>query len=111
MQVTVAMTPNGRADAVTPLNPASCGDQPSMCFALPYEARMLFPDFLDALAAKPAGTVHYAQAQNSSLSEFGALAADLDAELSWATRIFGQPAEVRPQQPGTHLVQSNVAEW
>lgn len=49
-QVTVALTPNGRADAVTPLPPGrSCSSSDSSvteCFALPAQRRMPFNEFL-----------------------------------------------------------------
>ena len=88
LQVTVAVTPNGRADAVTPLDSAG-----QLCFALPHESQMPLPALLDRLADKSSDTVIYAQAQNSSLQEFGQLREDIDAELAWAAKIFGQPAE------------------
>ena len=51
--VSVAVTPNGRADAVTELPSAeSAGFQ--QCFCLPLEECMLFGQFMDRLAAQMA---------------------------------------------------------
>jgi len=47
--VSVAITPNGRADAVTPLGGAEVGASPRQCFCLPLEQRMPFSDFLTHL--------------------------------------------------------------
>ena len=47
--MSVAITPNGRADAVTPLGDAANGAAPRQCFCLPLEQRMPFSEFLTHL--------------------------------------------------------------
>ena len=85
MQLTVAMTPNGRADAIVQLMDGA------ECFALPHEEKMSFDAFLALLADKHASKVVYAQAQNDSLrQEFASLLPDIDADLAWAAKTFGQ---------------------
>ena len=93
MQITVAMTPNGRADAVACFDSTADGSS-TPCFALPHEERLTFTAFMTLLADKRADRVVYAQAQNDSLNqEFAPLLPDLDPELAWAVAIFGQPAD------------------
>ena len=88
VQITVAMTPNGRADAVAQL------EDGANCFALPHEEQMGFEAFLALLSDKQAERVVYAQAQNDSLrQEFAQLMPDIDPELAWAAEIFGQPPD------------------
>ena len=87
-QITVAMTPNGRADAVAQLKDGAA------CFALPHEEHMSFEAFLALLSDKEVDQVVYAQAQNDSLrQEFAQLMPDIDPELAWAAEIFGQPPD------------------
>ena len=116
--VTVALTPNGRADALTPLSPpGGASDAQCCCFALPYQQRMTLADFLALLhssrqqlqdslqAATGAGSgaaprgggggggggVPYLQFQNSSLTaELPQLLGDVDPELGWASEAFGE---------------------
>lgn len=86
--VTVAMTPNGLADALTPVGSSSC-------FALPHEEKMTMSTFLQLLGRKEGGLVPYLQYQNNSLlEEAAALAADVDAALPWAQAAFGASAGV-----------------
>ena len=80
LEVTVTVTPNGYADAVT-------GGK----FVMPEERRMTISKFLDILD-KPssANGVFYIQKQNSNLTdEFGVLLKDVDAEITWGTEAFG----------------------
>eukprot|EP00741_Cyanophora_paradoxa_P002535 tig00000076_g2459.t1 len=62
-EVTVAVTPNGRADAVTEYEGREY-------FAVPYERRMRFSEFVDVLESPDptAGGVHYVQLQNDCLN-------------------------------------------
>lgn len=109
--VTVALTPNGRADCPTPLPdgqtaaittapaPAAGGVPHSQdqCFALPCQRRTTLATFyqlLDASRADPNAAVPYLQYQNSSLTaELPQLLFDIDFELPWASEAFGIPPE------------------
>ena len=94
----MALTPNGRADAVTQLPEGG-----AECFVLPALRRMRVAEFLTLLASTReqagAGTlVAYMHAQNDSLRQElpGLLQnGDVDAELPWANEAFGGPPEVR----------------
>ena len=79
--VTVAVTPNGYADAVV-------GDK----FVMPEERKMKFVTFLDVLCGnvKDHG-IFYVQKQNSNLSEeFQELYREVGCDISWATEAFGK---------------------
>lgn len=79
--VTVAVTPNGYADAVS-------GGK----FVMPEERRMKFADFLDIIEKKtnPSG-VYYVQKQNSNFTdEFRDIAVDASFEIPWASEAFGK---------------------
>lgn len=78
--VTVAVTPNGYADAVYQ-------DK----FVMPEERTMKFNSFLDIIEKKvqPPG-IFYVQKQNSNFTdEFRDLMADAAEEIPWATEAFG----------------------
>ncbi|XP_068677470.1 bifunctional peptidase and (3S)-lysyl hydroxylase Jmjd7-like [Montipora foliosa] len=80
-KVTVAVTPNGYADAVLE-------DK----FVMPEEREMQFSEFLDILEGKrkdPA--IFYVQKQNSNLtSELRELSEEAASDISWATEAFGK---------------------
>ena len=86
--VAVNVTPHGRGDAVLP-----SAEHGGNVFVLPREERMPFGDFLVALDASlddARSAVPYVSAQDGSLTrDFPALAADVPAELPWATEAFG----------------------
>ncbi|XP_064625437.1 bifunctional peptidase and (3S)-lysyl hydroxylase JMJD7-like [Lineus longissimus] len=80
-EVTVTVTPNGYADAVSEGK-----------FIMPEERSMKFAGFLDIIErkSKPAG-VYYIQKQNSNFTEeFQEIAADAGLEIPWATEAFGK---------------------
>ena len=79
--VTVAVTPNGYADAVV-------GDK----FVMPEEREMKFSEFLDILEGKIQDRgIFYIQKQNSNLTdEFKELCDESASEISWATEAFGK---------------------
>jgi jumonji domain-containing protein 7 len=94
--VAVNVTPHGRGDAVHAR--AEHGGQD--VFVLPCEERMPFGAFLEALDASAdadagdAAGVPYVSAQDGSLRrDFAALAADVPADLPWATDAFGAPPD------------------
>ena len=73
-QVTVAVTPNGLADAVTDNK-----------FVLPEERIMKMEDFLDITKQDTGDSVFYIQKQNSNMTEeFRELMNDIDPNISWA---------------------------
>lgn len=79
--VTVAVTPNGYADAVL-------GDK----FVMPEEREMQFSEFLDILEGKNQDPgIFYVQKQNSNLiDEFQELCDEAASDISWATEAFGK---------------------
>lgn len=105
----MALTPNGRADAVTPLPPMPNGSNAAAdagpqgeCFALPAQYRMPFPDFVALFYATkqqrqqqqqpgaPQQNIPYLQFQNSSLTaELPRLLEDVDEHMAFATEAFG----------------------
>lgn len=79
--VTVAVTPNGLADAVI-----------DDYFMTPHEETMLVSAFLDILFGKVRRDgIYYIQKQNSNLTdEFCELLMDVDPHVAWATESFGK---------------------
>lgn len=79
--VTVAVTPNGYADAVV-------GNK----FVMPEEREMEFSKFLDILEGKVKERgIFYVQKQNSNLtSEFEELCKEAACDIPWATEAFGR---------------------
>ena len=79
--VTVAVTPNGYADAV-------CGDR----FVMPEERKLPFSEFLDIIDGDrdESKGIFYIQKQNSNFTEeFEILMSDADDHIDWATEAFG----------------------
>ncbi|KAL3150254.1 hypothetical protein ABBQ32_000107 [Trebouxia sp. C0010 RCD-2024] len=111
VQVTVAVTPNGRADAVCNIEAGQKPDKQKPYFVLPLERQMHMSDFLKLLvhqqpscqqqlpSSKEAGgnsnaqaepEIMYLQQQNGNFtSHFPELLDDVDAELLWASQAFG----------------------
>ncbi|KAI0353016.1 Clavaminate synthase-like protein [Trametes cingulata] len=96
--ISVAVTPNGRADAVTP------GPDSKLYFVEPHTQQMSMRSFLDTLSDGPAdrstdGEVHYLQSQNGNLftngyfdlsgeedpSEFEPLREYVPSEVPWCS--------------------------
>ena len=78
-EVTVAVTPNGYADAITEGK-----------FVLPEQRMMKMSRFLDIIE-EPGSTsgVFYVQKQNSNLTdEFQNIIADVDSNISWGSEAF-----------------------
>ena len=78
--VTVAVTPDGYADAVR-----------EGVFVTPAERQMTMSQFLDIIDHKtPTDGVVYIQKQNSNFTdEFRELSDDVDLQMTWATKAFG----------------------
>ncbi|GIY46793.1 bifunctional peptidase and [Caerostris extrusa] len=80
---TVAVTPNGYADAIV-------DDK----FVLPEERTMPFSEFLDEMESPRESRVFYLQKQNNCLAdEFSSLLNDVDTHISWATDAIGDLPE------------------
>ncbi|XP_033124089.1 bifunctional peptidase and (3S)-lysyl hydroxylase Jmjd7-like [Anneissia japonica] len=79
--VSVAVTPNGYADAIH-----------DGFFVMPEERQMKMGDFLDTLSSEPVSkAVFYLQKQNSNLTtELSCLVDDVDEHISWATEALGK---------------------
>lgn len=83
LKVTVAVTPNGYADAIN-----------NGYFVMPEERQMTVGQFLDILEVpKSAQGVFYVQKQNSNLTEeFQSVMGDVETEPAWGTEVFGELA-------------------
>ena len=80
-EVTVAVTPNGYADAVV-------GDK----FVMPEERLMMFSEFLEIIEKKVSKKgVFYVQKQDSNFTEeFSEIIQDASEDIPWATEAFGK---------------------
>ncbi|KAJ6822135.1 phospholipase A2, group IVB [Iris pallida] len=95
-QVSVHLTPDGRADALVPLPHPQGEEGGSLCFASACVRSMSLSEALRLIVDtgkedEAAGNVvAYAQQQNDCFrSEYGALAGDVDSHIPWATEAFG----------------------
>lgn len=76
---TVAVTPDGYADAVV-----------DNMFMLAEERDMSFSEFLDEIENPQPSQVLYLQKQNNCLmDEYSSLVHDVDHHIPWATKAFG----------------------
>lgn len=78
--VTVAVTPNGYADAITDGK-----------FVMPEERRMEMSNFLDIMEHPDQHSgVFYIQKQNSNFTdEFREIIGDVESDIPWGTEAFG----------------------
>ncbi|CAO3599346.1 unnamed protein product [Absidia cylindrospora] len=92
-KITVAVTPNGQADAVT-YDAKTDQDY----FVMPHEEQMTFDDFLTHLGAssqqqqqkKASSPAYYISLQNGSLPvEYSELEDDIDPDISWCSEALG----------------------
>nr|CAD7430766.1 unnamed protein product [Timema monikensis] len=91
-KVTVAVTPNGYADAIATRSEQNVDIE---YFVMPEEREMNMSEFLDALEDRHKYPgVFYVQRQNSNLTEdFPELMREVEPEISWASEAFGCPPE------------------
>nr|CAD7201188.1 unnamed protein product [Timema douglasi] len=91
-KVTVAVTPNGYADAIATRSEQNADIE---YFVMPEEREMNMSEFLDALEDRHKYPgVFYVQRQNSNLTEdFPELMREVEPEISWASEAFGCPPE------------------
>ncbi|OZJ04654.1 hypothetical protein BZG36_02891 [Bifiguratus adelaidae] len=86
--ITVACTPDGRADAVKVDDKTG-----KRYFCTPFERQMTFDAFLDILedsGTDPQSLVHYVSLQNGSMtSEFYSLMPDIVREVDWCSEALG----------------------
>ncbi|KAL0081388.1 jmjC domain-containing protein 7 [Phycomyces blakesleeanus] len=85
--ITVAITPNGYADAVT-LDKITGKEY----FAMPYEKVMPFDRFIDTIEGKEnSPNKHYISLQNGSLpAEFSPLEKDVAPHIDWCSEALGK---------------------
>ena len=79
-EITVAVTPNGLADAITDGK-----------FVLPEERVMKMNDFLDVYSSDSVKDSFYIQKQNSNMiEEFSELMVDIEFNIPWASEAFNK---------------------
>ncbi|CAO3659240.1 unnamed protein product [Rhizopus stolonifer] len=85
--ITVAVTPNGYADAIT-LDPVTQKEY----FVMPHEQTMSFNSFLDLIEDKTkSDNANYISLQNGSLpAEYSSLEQDVDPDISWCSQALGK---------------------
>lgn len=84
--VSVAVTPNGYADAI-----ARKDDTREEFFVMPEERLLTMSEFLNTLENAKKDSVFYIQKQNSNfINSFRKLWSDAEIEISWATQAFGK---------------------
>ncbi|KAJ0248307.1 2-oxoglutarate [Hirschfeldia incana] len=97
--VSLHLTPNGRADAVTPI---STGED--LCFASSHVENLPFPEALHAVRGSSSSKVGYLQQQNDCFrTEYSNVASDCDGDVPWATEALGCSPEAVNLWIGTDL--------
>ncbi|XP_077258003.1 bifunctional peptidase and (3S)-lysyl hydroxylase JMJD7-like [Temnothorax americanus] len=85
-KVSVAVTPNGYADAI-----AERDDDAKEFFVMPEDRLLTISAFLDTLENTKVNSVFYIQQQNSNfMHSFRKLWPDAETEISWASEAFGR---------------------
>lgn len=85
-KISVAVTPNGYADAITKLD-----DTMEEFFVMPEERTLTMSNFLDTLENLEEDSVFYIQQQNSNfINYFSKLWSDAETEMLWANEAFGK---------------------
>ncbi|KAJ7498918.1 cupin-like domain-containing protein [Mycena latifolia] len=108
-EISVAVTPNGRADAVTQ------GPDGKLYFVEPHVEKMKMSEFLSKLSCEPSQSeIYYLQSQNGNVysnrffegtpdpSEFEALRPDIPSEISWCTEALGKSPDAVNLWIGNH---------
>lgn len=102
--VSLHLTPNGCADAVTPVSDdTSAGD---LCFASAHVEKVPFPEALQAVrsSSSKGENVGYLQQQNDCFrTEYSTVASDCDGDIAWATEALGCSPEAVNLWIGTDL--------
>ncbi|XP_074270495.1 lysine-specific demethylase JMJ32 [Silene latifolia] len=105
-EVSVHLTPNGRADSLVP-HPE---DPSSLCFASAHVEQMPFSDALPLISKpkKNANMVAYMQQQNDCFrSEYSVLFSDCDTHIGWASEALGCLPEAVNLWIGNHLSETS----
>ncbi|PON89746.1 JmjC domain containing protein [Trema orientale] len=120
--VSVHLTPNGRADAIVPLNDinkdndvSSPPSSASLCFASAHVQHMPFPEALKLISSTSNNSnntqpkvIAYAQQQNDCFrSEYSALSDDCDSDIPWASEALGCHPEAVNIWIGNHLSETS----
>ncbi|KAL6264120.1 hypothetical protein P5V15_004198 [Pogonomyrmex californicus] len=86
-KVSVAVTPNGYADAI-----AKDEETKKEFFVMPEERLLMMSEFLNTLENTKENSVYYIQKQNSNfiLTSFRKLWSDAEIEIPWASEAFGK---------------------
>lgn len=85
--VSVAVTPNGYADAIARKDDNTREE----FFVMPEERLLTMSKFLNTLENTKKDSVFYIQKQNSNfINNFSKLWSDAEIEISWATQAFGK---------------------
>lgn len=103
--VSLHLTPNGSADAVTPISSDDGGD---LCFASAHVEKLPFPEALRAVRSSSSKgeekKVGYLQQQNDCFrTEYSTVAKDCDGDVPWATEALGCSPEAVNLWIGTGL--------
>ncbi|KAK6116909.1 hypothetical protein DH2020_049284 [Rehmannia glutinosa] len=103
--VSLHLTPTGKVDSIAP-HPTSPS---SLCFASAHVEKLPFPEALDSvMASEEKNKVAYLQQQNDCFrSEYGALAADCEGHIPWATEALGCSPEAVNLWVGNHLSETS----
>lgn len=98
-KITVAITPNGRADAVN-----------DNYFCMPQEIEMTFEEFTEKVSNNNSDTIYYIQHQNNNFSDqaFANLWSDVESDLIFATDSFRCKPDVMNIWIGTHQSVSSL---
>lgn len=97
--VSVAVTPNGYADAITEYVIEGVSKQ---YFVMPEERSITMSTFLNTLENPVAGSIFYIQKQNSNFQDFSELWEDAETDISWATDAFGKKPDAVNFWMGDH---------
>ncbi|KAG6409607.1 hypothetical protein SASPL_127647 [Salvia splendens] len=104
--VSLHLTPTGRADALA-LHPS---DPSALCFASAHVETLPFPEALDSVIASDdeGKKVAYLQQQNDCFRrEYGALVADCEEHVPWATAALGFAPEAVNLWIGNHFSETS----
>lgn len=100
-EITVAVTPNGYADAIAKEKTLS-GTSEKEFFVTPEERCMTMNDFIETLEKPSDNSIFYIQKQNSNFEEFSELWRDIDSDIPWASQAFGSKPDAVNFWMGDH---------
>ncbi|XP_058804825.1 bifunctional peptidase and (3S)-lysyl hydroxylase Jmjd7 isoform X2 [Phymastichus coffea] len=106
-EITVAVTPNGYADAIAK-EKTLFGTSDKEFFVMPEERRMTMNAFLETLEKPCDDSIFYIQKQNSNFEEYSELWRDIDSDISWASEAFGSKPDAVNFWMGDHRAISSM---